>query len=187
MDLLKCYFFSSLGQISPCLTAFRAGQDAAFKVFETIHRKPEIDPYNTDGHVMNNLNGDVELKDVHFSYPSRPDQQVLNAFSLKVARGTTLALVGESGSGKSTIISLVERFYDPQGGEVLIDGINIKEFRVGWIRARIGLVSQEPVLFASSIKENIAYGKSGASLEEIRAAAENAHAAKFIDKLPQVI
>ncbi|KAL2239954.1 ABC transporter B family member 11-like [Sesamum indicum] len=175
----------SLGQISPCLSAFAAGQVAAFKLFQTIYRKPDIDPYNTDGRVLNNINGDVELRDVHFSYPSRPDERIFNGFSLKVPSGTTLALVGESGSGKSTVVNLVERFYDPQAGEVLIDGINIKEFQLRWIRGKIGLVSQEPVLFASSIKDNIAYGKDGASLEEIKEAAEYANAAKFIDKLPQ--
>ncbi|KAI3461135.1 hypothetical protein Pfo_017798 [Paulownia fortunei] len=175
----------SLGQISPCLSAFAAGQVAAFKMFQTIYRKPDIDPYSTDGRVLKDINGDVELKDVHFSYPARPDERVFNGFSLMVPSGITLALVGESGSGKSTVINLVERFYDPQAGEVLIDGINIKEFQLRWIRGKIGLVSQEPVLFASSIKDNIAYGKDGASLEEIRAAAEHANAAKFIDKLPQ--
>jgi ATP-binding cassette subfamily B (MDR/TAP) protein 1 len=85
------------------------------------------------------------------------------------------------------VISLLERFYDPLSGEVLIDGINIKELQLKWIREKTGLVSQEPVLFASSIKENIAYGKDGATNEEIRAAAELANAAKFIDKLPQVL
>ncbi|KAK4441433.1 ABC transporter B family member 11 [Sesamum alatum] len=175
----------SLGQISPCLSAFAAGQVAAFKLFQTIYRKPDIDPYNTDGRVLNDINGDIELRDVHFSYPSRPDERIFHGFSLRVPSGTTLALVGESGSGKSTVVNLVERFYDPQAGEVLIDGINIKEFQLRWIRGKIGLVSQEPVLFASTIKDNIAYGKDGASLEEIRAAAEYANAAKFIDKLPQ--
>ncbi|KAK6144064.1 hypothetical protein DH2020_020884 [Rehmannia glutinosa] len=175
----------SLGQISPCLNAFAAGQVSAYKMFQTIHRKPDIDPYSTNGRVMNDINGDLELKDVYFSYPSRPDETIFSGFSLMVPSGTTLALVGESGSGKSTVINLVERFYDPQGGEVLIDGINIKEFQLRWIRGKIGLVSQEPVLFASSIKDNIAYGKNGASFEEIRAAVEHANAAKFIDKLPQ--
>ncbi|KAL5792047.1 hypothetical protein ACOSP7_000641 [Xanthoceras sorbifolium] len=94
---------------------------------------------------------------------------------------------GQSGSGKSTVISLIERFYDPQAGEVLIDGINLKGFQLKWIRKKIGLVSQEPVLFTSSIKDNIAYGKDGATIEEIRAAAEIANAATFIDKLPQIL
>lgn len=175
-----------MGQISPCLSAFSAGQVAAFKIFETINRKPDIDPYSIDGRVLEDIKGDVELRDVDFSYPSRPNDMIFSGFSLRVASGIKLALVGESGSGKSTIISLVERFYDPQRGEILIDGINIKEFQVRWIRGKIGLVSQEPVLFASTIRDNIAYGKDGASLEEIRGAAELANAAKFINNLPQV-
>ncbi|KAL1552967.1 ABC transporter B member 11 [Salvia divinorum] len=183
MAVLLGSFF--LGQISPCLSAFSAGQVAAFKIFETINRKPDIDPYSRDGHVLEDINGDVELRGVDFSYPSRPDDMIFSGFSLRVASGIKLALVGESGSGKSTIISLVERFYDPQRGEILIDGINIKEFQVRWIRGKIGLVSQEPVLFASTIRDNIAYGKDGASLEEIRGAAEFANAAKFIDSLPR--
>ncbi|KAL5863141.1 hypothetical protein ACOSQ3_000655 [Xanthoceras sorbifolium] len=175
----------SLGQASPCLSAFAAGQAAAFKMFETINRKPEIDAYDTKGKIIDDIKGDIELRDVYFSYPARPDEQIFNGFSIYISSGTTVALVGQSGSGKSTVISLIERFYDPQAGEVLIDGTNLKEFQLKWIREKIGLVSQEPVLFASSIKDNIAYGKDGATTEEIRAAAELANAAKFIDKLPQ--
>ncbi|CAL9767746.1 unnamed protein product [Musa acuminata subsp. burmannicoides] len=174
----------SLGQASPCLTAFSAGQAAAYKMFETINRKPEIDVYDTSGIVLEDIKGDVELKDVRFSYPARPDQLIFNSFSLFVPSGTTMALVGESGSGKSTVISLVERFYDPQAGQVLIDGIDLKELRLKWVRERIGLVSQEPVLFTTTIRENIAYGKEGATAEEIQRAAKLANAAKFIDKMP---
>ncbi|XP_027333508.1 ABC transporter B family member 11-like [Abrus precatorius] len=175
----------SLGQASPSLSAFAAGQAAAFKMFETIERKPEIDVYDTTGRKLDDIRGDIELKEVCFSYPTRPDELIFNGFSLSIPSGTTVALVGQSGSGKSTVVSLIERFYDPQSGEVLIDGINLKEFQLKWIRQKIGLVSQEPVLFTCSIKENIAYGKDGATDEEIRAAAELANAAKFIDKLPQ--
>ena len=156
-------------------------------MFETINRKPEIDTYDTNARKQDDIQGDIELKDVCFSYPARPDEQIFNGFSLLIPSGTTAALVGQSGSGKSTVISLIERFYDPQAGEVLIDGINLKEFQLKWIRHKIGLVSQEPVLFSCSIRENIAYGKSGATYQEIRAAAELANAAIFIDKLPQVI
>ncbi|XP_057550673.1 ABC transporter B family member 4-like [Amaranthus tricolor] len=175
----------SLGQASPSFSAFAAGQAAAYKMFETINRKSDIDPYDPNGKVLDDIHGDIELKDVFFSYPSRPEEQIFREFSLCISSGTTAALVGQSGSGKSTVISLIERFYDPQAGLVLIDGINLKEFQLRWIRQKIGLVSQEPVLFASSIKENIAYGKDDATLEEIKAAAELANAAKFIDKLPQ--
>ncbi|CAL8990951.1 unnamed protein product [Prunus brigantina] len=175
----------SLGQASPCLSAFAAGQAAAYKMFETIDRKPEIDAYDTNGKQLLDIRGDIELSDVYFSYPARPDETIFHGFSLSIPSGATAALVGESGSGKSTVISLIERFYDPQAGEVLIDGINLKEFQLKWIRQKIGLVSQEPVLFDCSIKDNIAYGKDGANSKEIRAAAELANAAKFIDNLPQ--
>ncbi|KAI3440971.1 uncharacterized protein J3R85_003011 [Psidium guajava] len=175
----------SLGQASPCMTAFAAGQAAAFKMFETIRRMPEIDSCDTSGKMLDKICGDIELKDVYFSYPARPDELIFNGFSLYIPSGTTAALVGQSGSGKSTVISLIERYYDPQAGEVLIDSINLKEFQLKWIRSKISLVSQEPVLFASSIRDNIAYGKDNATIEEIRAAAELANAAKFIDKLPK--
>lgn len=166
--------------------AFAAGQAAAFKMFETIQRKPEIDAYDSKGKILEDIQGDIELRNVYFSYPARPDEQIFSGFSLSIPSGTTAALVGQSGSGKSTVISLIERFYDPLAGEVLIDGINLKEFQLRWIRGKIGLVSQEPVLFTGSIKDNIAYGKEGATIEEIKAASELANASKFIDKLPQV-
>ncbi|KAL2341081.1 hypothetical protein Fmac_009021 [Flemingia macrophylla] len=175
----------SLGQTSPCLNAFAAGQAAAYKMFETIKRKPKIDSYDTSGVVLEDIKGNIELKDVYFRYPSRPDVQIFSGFSLDVPSGATCALVGQSGSGKSTVISLLERFYDPDAGEVLIDGVNLKKFQVRWIREKIGLVSQEPILFAASIKENIAYGKEGATDEEITTAIALANAKKFIDKLPQ--
>ena len=183
------YFYSwtrSLGQTSPCLNAFAAGQAAAYKMFETINRKPPMDPYDTSGTVLADIRGEIELKNVYFKYPARPDVQIFSGFSLSVPSGKTAALVGQSGSGKSTVISLLERFYYPDAGEVLIDGINLKKFRLGWIREKIGLVSQEPILFGARIKENISYGKKEATDEEIREAIERANAAKFIDKLPLV-
>lgn len=169
------------------MSSFAAGRAAAYKMFETINRKPEIDPFDRKGTILDDIRGDIELRDVYFSYPARPDEQIFSGFSLSIPSGTTAALVGQSGSGKSTVISLLERFYDPQAGEVLIDGVNIKELQLQWIRKKIGLVSQEPVLFSGSIKENIEYGKDGATAEEIKAATELANAAKFIDKLPQVL
>ncbi|CAM0945814.1 unnamed protein product [Alopecurus aequalis] len=174
----------ALGQSSPCLTAFASGQIAAHKMFATIYRKPEIDASDKGGLILDKFVGDVELKDVYFSYPARPEQLIFNGFSISIPTGTTVALVGESGSGKSTVISLVERFYDPQSGEVILDGVNLKELNLSWIRQKIGLVSQEPILFTTTIRENIGYGKKGASEEEIRRATVLANAAKFIEKLP---
>jgi ATP-binding cassette, subfamily B (MDR/TAP), member 1 len=168
------------------MKAFACGQAAAYKMFETINRTPEIDAYNTTGRKVDDIRGDIEFREVYFSYPTRPDEKIFKGFSLTIPSGATVALVGQSGSGKSTAISLIERFYDPQHGDVLIDGLNLKDFQLRWIRSKIGLVSQEPVLFAATIKENIAYGKDNATDQEIRAAAELANAAKFIDKMPQV-
>ncbi|RVW47429.1 ABC transporter B family member 9 [Vitis vinifera] len=174
---------SSLGQASPCLSAFTAGQAAAYKMFETIKRKPKIDTYDTSGIVLEEIRGEIELKDVYFKYPSRPDVQIFGGFSLHIPSRTTAALVGQSGSGKSTVISLLERFYDPEAGEVLIDGVNLKKLNIRSIREKIGLVSQEPILFAGTIKENISYGKKDATNEEIRAAIELSNSARFINKL----
>ncbi|KAG6429222.1 hypothetical protein SASPL_107267 [Salvia splendens] len=153
----------SLGQASPCMSAFAAGRAAAYKMFETIKRKPEIDAYDTSGEMPDDIRGNIEFRDVHFSYPARPNEQIFRGLNLSISSGLTVALVGQSGSGKSTVISLIERFYDPQHGEVLIDGINLKQLQLKWIRSKIGLVSQEPVLFTASIKDNIAYGKDGAT------------------------
>ncbi|CAM8985498.1 unnamed protein product [Rhodiola kirilowii] len=175
----------SVAQASPCLTAMAAGRAAAFKMFETIKRKPDIDAYNSHGLVPTEMLGSIELRDVCFSYPSRPHERVFEKFSLSIPSGSTAALVGQSGSGKSTVVNLIERFYDPQRGEVLIDGVNIKRFQLKWLREKIGLVSQEPALFTSSVGENIAYGKVGANSHEIRIAMELANAASFINKLPQ--
>ncbi|PIA30044.1 hypothetical protein AQUCO_05700033v1 [Aquilegia coerulea] len=175
----------SLGNASPCFNAFASGQAAAYKMFQAINRKPLIDSYDKNGVVPQDIKGDIELKDVYFRYPARPDIQIFSGFSLFVPSGKTAALVGQSGSGKSTVISLIERFYDPLEGEVLIDGINLKNLQLKWIREKIGLVSQEPILFTTTIKGNIAYGKENATDDEIRTAIKLANAAKFIDKLPK--
>ncbi|KAI3920951.1 hypothetical protein MKW98_027661 [Papaver atlanticum] len=175
----------ALGQAFPCLSIFIAGKAASYKMFKVIKRKPLIDISEKKGIILENIKGDINLKEIYFSYPTRPDVQVLSGFSLCVPSGSTAALVGQSGSGKSTVLSLVERFYDPQGGEVLIDGVNLKELQLKWVRENvIGLVSQEPTLFATTIKENIIYGKEKATEEEIKRAVTLANAANFIDKLP---
>ncbi|XP_044454473.1 ABC transporter B family member 4 [Triticum aestivum] len=174
----------SLGNAAPCMTAFIEGQSAAHRLFTTIKRKPEIDPNNNSDKQLVDMRGDIELKDVYFSYPTRRGQLIFDGFSLHVPSGTTMAIVGESGSGKSTVISLVERFYDPQAGEVSIDGVNIKDLQLDSIRRKISLVGQEPCLFMTSIKDNITYGKEDATIEEIKRAAKLANAANFIDKLP---
>uniref|UniRef100_A0ACD5YI17 Uncharacterized protein n=1 Tax=Avena sativa TaxID=4498 RepID=A0ACD5YI17_AVESA len=173
----------SLGQVSPCLSAFASAQIAASKMFATIDRKPAIKSTD-DGLELENFLGNIELKDVHFSYPASPDKLIFKDFSICIPSGTKMALVGESGSGKSSLFSLLERFYDPQSGEVLLDGINLKQLNLSWVRQRVGLVSQEPILFTTTIRENLEYGKKGASQEEIRSAIVLANAASFVDMLP---
>ena len=111
--------------------------------------------------------------------------RVLDELSLKVKAGQTVALVGSSGCGKSTVIQLVQRFYDTESGSVTIDKNNVSQLNLNWLRSQIGVVSQEPVLFGLSIKENILYGKEGATDDEILAAAKNANAHEFIMSLPQ--
>jgi ATP-binding cassette subfamily B (MDR/TAP) protein 1 len=121
---------------------------------------------------------------VDFSYPARPDIQIFKDFNLKIQAGRSQALVGASGSGKSTVIALIERFYDPCGGKVAIDGKDIRTLNLKSLRLKIGLVQQEPVLFASSILENIAYGKEGATEEEVIEAAKTANVHGFVSQLP---
>ncbi|VAH78696.1 unnamed protein product [Triticum turgidum subsp. durum] len=174
----------AIGTASPSISAIAEGQSAAYRLFEIMSKEPKIDITDTSGIVLDDIRGDVELNNVFFRYPARPEQLILNGLSLHVPSGTTMAIVGESGSGKSTIISLVERFYDPQAGDVLIDGINIKSMKLQWMRGMISLVSQELLLFMTSIKDNITYGKEDATLEEIKRAAELANATNFIEKLP---
>jgi ATP-binding cassette subfamily B (MDR/TAP) protein 1 len=106
---------------------------------------------------------------VSFAYPARPSVAVFNGFSLTIPAGQTVALVGESGSGKSTIIGLIERFYDPLAGAVLLDGADLRSYNTGWLRRTVGLVSQEPLLFSGSVIDNIRYGSPDATLEQVRA------------------
>lgn len=176
---------SSIGQAGPCVSSFASGKAAAYKMFEVIKRKPKIDAYDLSGKTLDALRGEIELRNVDFRYPSRPDVPIFKNLNLLISSGTTVALVGESGSGKSTVVSLIERFYDPNSGQVLVDGCDIKTLQLRWLRKQIGLVSQEPVLFGTSIKENIAYGKDDATDEEVYQAAALANAANFITNMPK--
>jgi ATP-binding cassette subfamily B protein len=128
--------------------------------------------------------GTVTFKDVTFHYPSRPDTSALERFNLDIAPGETVALVGPSGAGKTTVFQLALRFYDPQTGSVSLDGVDLREVDPVVARGRIGLVAQEPVIFAANAWENIRYGREDATDEEVRAAAEAAVATEFIDRMP---
>ncbi|KAM5559743.1 ABC transporter B family member 1 [Rosa sericea] len=174
----------ALGQSAPSMGAFAKAKVAATKIFRIIDHKPGMDRNSESGVELESVTGLVELKNVDFSYPSRQDVRILNNFSLNVPAGKTIALVGSSGSGKSTVVSLIERFYDPSSGQVLLDGHDIKTLKLKWLRQQIGLVSQEPALFATTIKENILLGRPDADQVEIEEAARVANAHSFIVKLP---
>lgn len=157
------------------------GGSAVKSVFAILDRATEIDPEDPEAvPIQDTIEGHIELKNVFFSYPARSDQMILKGLSLKIEAGKRLALVGQSGSGKSTIIGLIERFYDPTKGQVLIDGLDIKSYRLRTLRSHVALVSQEPTLFAGTIPENIAYGKEDATETELKKAAELANAHGFI-------
>ena len=134
------------------------------------------------------MDGSVNVNNITFSYPSRPDVRVLSDISLSVKPGQTLALVGPSGCGKSTIVSLMERFYDPGLGNVSVDGSDILTLNLRWLRSQIGIVSQEPILFDSSIADNIRYGANHRTVsdEEVIEAAKAANIHSFIQTLPEV-
>ncbi|KAJ6429083.1 hypothetical protein OIU84_020676 [Salix udensis] len=153
-------------------------------VFEIIDREPKIDPDDNSALKPPNVYGSIELKNVDFCYPSRPEVLVLSNFSLKVNGGQTVAVVGVSGSGKSTIISLIERLYDPVAGQVLLDGRDLKLYNLRWLRSHLGLVQQEPIIFSTTIRENIIYARHNASEAEMKEAARIANAHHFISSLP---
>lgn len=173
--------------------AISTGRGAAAKLFATIDRVPDIDSADPSGLKPDHVDGEIRLENVNFNYPSRPGIRVVKDLSLTFRAGKTVALVGASGSGKSTIVSLIERFYDPTSGAVTLDGRNLKDLNLKWLRSQIGLVSQEPTLFSTTIKGNVGHGLIGTKLEHIsedekfaliKEACIKANANDFISKLP---
>ncbi|CAO2044869.1 unnamed protein product [Urochloa humidicola] len=175
----------ALGSGLSNLKYFSEASSAAERIMEVIQRVPRIDSEHDAGEELVNVAGEVEFRNVEFCYPSRPESPIFVNFNLRVPAGRTMALVGSSGSGKSTAIALLERFYDPSAGQVTLDGVDIRRLRLKWLRAQMGLVSQEPALFAMSIRENILFGKEDATEEDVVAAAKAANAHNFISQLPQ--
>ncbi|XP_010147784.1 PREDICTED: multidrug resistance protein 1-like [Eurypyga helias] len=174
----------SLGQAAPNLESVANARGAAYEVYRIINKKRLIDSSSQEGYKPDKLIGEIEFRNIHFSYPSRPDVKVLKDLNLKVQTGKTIALVGASGCGKSTTAQLLQRFYDPVQGEITLDGRDIRTLNVKWLRENIGIVSQEPVLFATTIAENIRYGREDISDAEIEQAAKEANAFDFITRLP---
>ncbi|XP_067597733.1 bile salt export pump isoform X3 [Pseudorca crassidens] len=175
----------NLGNASSCLEAFAAGRAAATSIFETMDRKPLIDCMSEDGYKLDRIKGEIAFHNVTFHYPSRPEVKILNNLSMVIKSGEMTAMVGSSGAGKSTALQLIQRFYDPSEGMVTLDGHDIRSLNIQWLRAQIGIVEQEPVLFSTTIAENIRYGREDATMEDIVRAAKEANAYSFIMDLPQ--
>ncbi|WOO85368.1 Sophorolipid transporter [Vanrija pseudolonga] len=184
----------SIVMIAPEMQSISKGRAAAAKLFETIDRIPEIDSANDGGERPASIEGTLTFDDVKFHYPSRPDVPVLKGLSTVFEAGKTCALVGASGSGKSTVIQLLERFYDPIAGRILLDGRDIRTLNLKWLRQQIGLVSQEPTLFATTVRGNVEHGLIGSKWEHasdaerfelVKKACVAANADGFISKLPK--
>uniref|UniRef100_A0A2K1ZYE2 ABC transporter family protein n=2 Tax=Populus trichocarpa TaxID=3694 RepID=A0A2K1ZYE2_POPTR len=159
------------------------GTSALKSVFQILQRETKMDPENPDGIKTEKINGEIEFKQVYFIYPARPKQIILRGLDLKIEAAKFVALVGRSGSGKSTIIRLIEGFYDTLSGSIEVDGIDIMRYNLRALRSLIALVSQEPTLFAGTIRDNIAYAKQNATEAEIIEASSIANAHEFISSL----
>ncbi|KAI9924401.1 hypothetical protein ASPWEDRAFT_34891 [Aspergillus wentii DTO 134E9] len=184
----------SLGNVGPNSQAFTNAIAAAGKIYSTIDRPSPLDPFSDEGKTLDHFEGNIEFRNIKHIYPSRPEVTVMKDVSLTMPAGKTTALVGPSGSGKSTVVGLVERFYLPVGGTVSLDGHDIQTLNLRWLRQQISLVSQEPILFGTTIYANIRYGLIGTkyeneSEEKIRELVENAarmaNAHDFVTALPE--
>ncbi|WP_158817832.1 ABC transporter transmembrane domain-containing protein [Methylocapsa sp. S129] len=175
----------ALGELSQVWSEVSAAAGAAGRIAEILAVEPRIQSPAHPLPLPAPPRGEIAFDRVAFAYPGRPADLVLKNLGFRVAPGEVVAIVGPSGAGKSTVFQLLLRFYDPTGGAVLLDGIDIKRVDPAELRARLALVPQDPVIFGASIADNIAYGAPGATREQIRAAAERAAADLFIRALPQ--
>ncbi|KAF5955890.1 hypothetical protein HYC85_008746 [Camellia sinensis] len=187
-DIIKAFMVLIITAMSVAETLALApdivkGSQALGSVFDILKRKTTIDPNGSRSRVVTQINGDIELRNVTFRYPTRPDIAIVKDLNLQILAGKSLAIVGQSGSGKSTVIALVMRFYDPTSGTVLIDGFDIKALNLRSLRMKIGLVQQEPALFSTTIYDNIKYGNGEATEIEIMKAAKAANAHGFISRM----
>ncbi len=174
---------ASLAALAELWTDVQRAAGAAERVFELLHRPPQIPA--DQGHQLPRVQGHVEFKGVSFAYPTRPNSKVLDDFSLSLEPGEVVAVVGPSGAGKSTIASMLYRLYDPAGGRLELDGTPFTELDAEWLRRQVGVVAQEPLLFSTSIAENIRYGRPQATDAEVQAAAKTANADTFIQTFPE--
>ncbi len=172
----------SIAALSNLYGDFMKAAGASRRVFELMDRDRGLEARG--GAPVDEVRGHIRFEHVHFRYPSRPDVPVLVDFDLEILPGQAVALVGPSGSGKSTVAALVTRFYDPDSGRILLDGRPLTELDPRALREHVGVVAQEPVLFATTIAENIRYGRPDATDDEVREAARAANALSFIEAFP---
>lgn len=175
----------AVGALSEVIGDLQRAVGATERLFDLLDARSQVISPRTPKPLPHPGSGAVQFSAVYFRYPSGSQLATLEDFSLDVAPGEKVALVGPSGAGKSTVFKLLLRFYDPQKGAVVLDGVDLKEAATEDIRRRVGIVPQEAVIFAADAWENIRYGRPGASTEEIRAAARAAAATEFLDRLPQ--
>lgn len=173
----------ALGQAAPNLAAIAKGRVAVANIISMIEKSRDSVKILKPGITLPTVVGEIEFREVCFAYPSRP-KLLFEGLSFSIGAGKTFALVGTSGSGKSTIISMVQRFYDPCLGSVLLDGHDMRNLQLKWLRKQMGLVNQEPALFSTTIADNILHGKEDADMEQVIEAAKAANAHCFIQSLP---
>ncbi|MBV8798604.1 MAG: ATP-binding cassette domain-containing protein [Alphaproteobacteria bacterium] len=182
--LYAVIFVTGMGALSETWGDVQRAAGAAERLHELINTKPAIAPPANPLTLAEPARGQIEFQDIVFHYPSRPDQAALNGLSMSVRPGEAVALVGPSGAGKSTIFQLLLRFYAPQSGAILFDGIDAADVDPAALRKHIALVAQDPVIFSGTIADNIRYGRPEANSTAVRRAAEAAAAAEFIEGLP---
>ena len=175
----------AVATISEVIGDLQRAAGATERLFELLAVAPEIRAPDKPVHFPVVSKGTVALDDVTFHYPSRPDASALDRFALQVRAGERVALVGPSGAGKTTVFQLLLRFYDPQSGAIRIDGIDLRSADPREVRRQVALVPQDPVIFASSVFENVRYGRPDATDDEVRAACEAAYATEFVDRMPE--